>query len=78
MSLLECTLGHFGVACRERCSEYCINNGPCDHVSGACSGGCQDGYFGARCFNCKKLTYLSINDVLNILLSLLTKNICDF
>lgn len=50
----ECPPGHFGVACSERCSDHCINNVPCDHISGACHGGCQDGYLGARCFNCKK------------------------
>lgn len=47
------------MACSERCSDHCINNGPCDHVSGVCSGGCQDGYLGARCFNCKKLINFS-------------------
>lgn len=50
----ECTPGHFGVACNERCSGHCINNGPCDHVSGVCPGGCQNGYLGAQCLNYKK------------------------
>ena len=50
----ECPPGHFGVAYSEGCSDHCINNGPCDHVSGGCFGGCQDGYFGDRCFNSKK------------------------
>lgn len=51
----ECTPGHFGVACSERCSDHCVDNGPCDQLSGVCFGGCQDGYLGARCFNSKKL-----------------------
>lgn len=49
----ECTPGHFGMACSERCSDHCVNSRPCDHISGACYGGCQDGYLGARCFNSK-------------------------
>lgn len=51
----ECDSNNFGLDCRERCSGHCKNNEPCDHVSGDCSNGCQDGYHGARCFNCKKL-----------------------
>lgn len=50
----ECDRDYFGLDCREHCSGHCNKNEPCDHVSGVCSGGCQDGYLGARCFNCKK------------------------
>lgn len=49
----ECERNAFGLDCKELCSGHCNNNEPCDHVSGVCSGGCQNGYIGARCFNCK-------------------------
>lgn len=42
------------MTCKERCSEHCINNEPCDHVSGLCPSGCQDGYIGNYCRQCKK------------------------
>lgn len=52
----ECSLGHFGVNCRERCSGHCLNDKPCDHVSGICAIGCQDGFIGKYCNKCKKKT----------------------
>lgn len=56
----ECKGGHFGLNCRELCSDHCENSDPCDHVSGVCTGGCQDGYMGEYCNSCKKLTSLSL------------------
>lgn len=56
----ECKLGHFGMACKETCSDQCLNSETCDHVSGVCSSGCQDGYLGIYCNNCKKLTSLFV------------------
>lgn len=50
---LECLPGYFGVDCRESCSGHCINDESCNHISGHCSSGCQDGYFGEMCNNCK-------------------------
>lgn len=35
--------------CRELCSGYCTNNEPCNHVSGICPSGCQDGYMESYC-----------------------------
>lgn len=52
----ECSLGYFGVNCRERCSGHCLNDKPCDHVSGICTIGCQDGFIGEHCNKCKKPT----------------------
>lgn len=49
----ECPPGHFGLDCKDNCSGHCINNEPCDHVSGVCPSGCQDGYTEARCNNSK-------------------------
>ena len=48
-----CPPGHYGLDCKDNCSGHCINNEPCDHVSGVCPSGCQDGYTGARCNNSK-------------------------
>lgn len=50
----ECPPGYFGKGCRERCSGHCIREEPCDYVSGECPNGCQDGYIGERCSDCKK------------------------
>lgn len=53
----ECSSGFFGINCKELCSGYCKNSGPCDHVSGVCPNGCQDGYDGTFCIDCKLLGY---------------------
>lgn len=39
--------------CRDKCSGNCINNEPCNHVSGVCPSGCQDGFVGTLCNKCK-------------------------
>lgn len=51
---IDCELGYFGMGCKEVCSSHCLNNDPCDHVSGMCPNGCQDGYNGSNCQNSKK------------------------
>lgn len=51
---VECSLGFFGVKCKENCSRYCFNNESCDHISGVCKQGCIDGYTGTHCNQCKK------------------------
>lgn len=56
----ECKPSHYGMDCKETCSDYCLNSELCDHVSGVCSSGCQDGYLGSHCNNCKKPTSLFI------------------
>lgn len=49
----ECLSGHFGVDCSKSCSGHCMNNEPCDHITGVCPRGCQDGYNGTFCNACK-------------------------
>lgn len=49
----ECPPGRFGLDCRKRCSNNCVNSEPCDHVSGVCFNGCQDGFVGTSCNNSK-------------------------
>lgn len=60
--LIECPPGYFGMNCMERCSGHCIYNAPCDHVSGVCPSGCQEGYILAFCNNSK--THLVVYSVL--------------
>lgn len=48
-----CPSGHYGKNCRESCSRHCIDNEQCDHVSGVCMSGCQDGFLGTHCNDCK-------------------------
>lgn len=63
----ECLSGFFGNKCRERCSGYCKNNDPCDHVLGVCLNGCQDGFVGTLCNKCKTC--------LTVILIVVTKHI---
>lgn len=51
---IECPPGQFGLVCGERCSGHCINNESCNHVSGVCARGCQDGFLGTHCTNGEK------------------------
>lgn len=46
---IVCPSGYYGLNCKERCSGHCMNDKPCDFVSGYCSNGCHDGYLGTRC-----------------------------
>lgn len=55
---IECPSQHYGMNCTGRCSGHCINNEPCDHVSGVCPSGCQDGYTGALCTDGKNFLFL--------------------
>lgn len=58
---IECSLGHFGLDCRNRCSSHCTNGEPCNHISGSCPNGCQDGFVGTKCNNCKKYLFIQLN-----------------
>lgn len=51
---IECSSGYFGTGCRETCSRHCINNTVCNHVSGICPNGCEDGYMGTHCNSSKR------------------------
>lgn len=55
----ECPCGRFGNGCLERCSRHCIDNEPCDHISGECPSGCEDGYIGMDCTKSKISFYTS-------------------
>lgn len=51
----ECRPGYYGKRCGHLCNGYCMNNGICNHVDGVCLAGCQDGYIGKHCNNCKAM-----------------------
>lgn len=55
---IECLTGHFGLDCKKQCSGQCANSESCNHISGVCHSGCQDGYIGNYCNSCKK--YLTV------------------
>lgn len=61
----ECANGQFGINCSNHCSGHCENNDPCDHVSGVCPIGCEDGYLDEFCNSCKKLNFLYSNMAYN-------------
>lgn len=62
----ECAPGHFGMKCSNLCSGHCKNNEPCDHVSGVCPSGCQNGFMEEYCNSCKKFTSSFLFDNLHI------------
>lgn len=57
---LECISGNYGTACREQCRTHCKNNKACDHISGECPEGCEDGYTGKLCDNCTKHIFSNV------------------
>ncbi|XP_061170724.1 protein draper-like [Saccostrea echinata] len=44
-----CSIGKFGIHCKETCSGHCLNDTNCDHVNGSCNKGCDNGYTGDGC-----------------------------
>lgn len=60
-----CERNFFGLDCRELCSGHCNNNDQCDHISGVCPDGCQDGYMDKYCKSRKKPTSLFLKDNLH-------------
>ena len=60
--LPECSSGTYGKNCTKTCSGNCLHNEPCDHIDGACTDGCEDGYIGNICNICKTfVNYLFID-----------------
>lgn len=51
----ECNFGSFGKNCSKKCSGHCLDDEVCNHIDGACTGGCQDGYIGIICNKSKIL-----------------------
>ncbi|XP_065926649.1 multiple epidermal growth factor-like domains protein 11 isoform X2 [Magallana gigas] len=43
-----CAPGRYGIDCYERCSPFC-NTRECDHITGACEDGCEEGWGGMQC-----------------------------
>ena len=48
-----CQSGYYGNKCERSCSGHCLNKLVCDHIDGACSEGCEDGYMDKLCNTCK-------------------------
>lgn len=60
---IVCSAGYYGMDCKGRCSGHCINNEPCDRVSGVCTRGCQNGFVGTYCNHCKTCLQLFLKFV---------------
>lgn len=69
-----CEAGFYGLNCSNLCSGNCANSDPCDHVSGVCPGGCQNGYIGAHCNSCKKPASFLKNNIAHIQLLIFNNN----
>ena len=50
--------------CEKVCSGHCLNNTICDYIDGRCSDGCQPGYIGTLCNDCK-ISKFYFSSVLN-------------
>ena len=59
-SLLDCFPGYFGNECEQKCSGHCLKNKTCDRIDGTCSDGCEDGYIGKLCNDCKAVYHCVI------------------
>lgn len=46
--LSECPFGYYGENCSNGCGN-CLNNSTCDHLTGACTKGCEPGYKEPKC-----------------------------
>ena len=49
-----CISGMYGQHCSKQCSEFCQNK-ECYEDTGSCLNGCERGYNGSHCNNCKLL-----------------------
>ena len=49
--LHRCPEGSFGYKCRFRC--HCVDDEPCNKITGTCYAGCRSGYWGPGCQLCK-------------------------
>ena len=54
--ILECNPGSFGAMCKDVCSQHCQDSRSCDHITGTCVGGCQDGWIGSKCTESKPIS----------------------
>lgn len=72
----ECIAGYYWSGCRDLCNGYCITDEMCNHINGICVAGCQEGYIGRNCNNCKrKNIYLYIFQLCIFLLLLKTERL---
>lgn len=55
---IKCLDGQFGFGCMQHCIGHCVNNESCHHVNGECPKGCQDGFVGKHCNNCKNYSII--------------------
>lgn len=62
-----CNGGKYGKDCLQECSANCLTP-PCDHITGECSNGCNDGWLGS---NCTQSLFLFSIDVHSFKLSLI-------
>lgn len=51
--ILDCAPGYFGYGCKNICEGHCLNNAACNRIDGTCIDGCQDGFKGTFCNECK-------------------------
>lgn len=57
---VECPPGSFGTNCSGKCKRFCRD--PCNHISGICDNGCQDGWLGPHCNQCKQIYLYNQNN----------------
>lgn len=46
----ECKEGLYGINCSQQCVGHCRAGATCNHVTGHCDKGCDDGWTGVMCY----------------------------
>lgn len=44
-----CPAGYYGLHCKSKCVGHCKDIVACNHTSGLCDNGCDDGWTGTNC-----------------------------
>lgn len=47
--ITECGDGWYGITCSQQCAGHCRSGISCNHVTGQCDGGCDEGWTEAIC-----------------------------
>ena len=74
----ECSSSTYGKDCTKKCSEYCLHNKSCNHIDGACTDGCQNGYIGNMCNTCKNFCKCNFYHISSLTLYLFTATLIYF
>ncbi|XP_062600475.1 uncharacterized protein LOC134262101, partial [Saccostrea cucullata] len=44
-----CMVGYYGMECKAKCTGHCLGGASCNHISGKCEHGCEEGWMTPTC-----------------------------